>query len=100
MPIVFSGLGNLLFPLLLSTPEVLYPRLNNLSLLLFWFGWIIAASLVVLEYGIGLGWTLYVPLSSVNVMLNSITTDTFVFTLVVLGTSSSLSSPPYSHPTF
>ena len=35
MPAAMSGLGNLLLPIHLSTPEMLYPRVNNLGGILY-----------------------------------------------------------------
>jgi len=34
MPSLFSGFGNLILPSLLGVPEMIFPRINNLSLIL------------------------------------------------------------------
>lgn len=63
IPIIIGGFGNWLTPLIISSPDISYPRLNNLSL------WLLLPSLFLLlrraciERGAGTGWTIYPPLS-------------------------------------
>jgi len=62
IPILIGGFGNLLLPVLLGTPDICFPRLNNIR---FWFlpfrGALILGALAV-DSGPGTGWTIYPPL--------------------------------------
>jgi cytochrome c oxidase subunit 1 len=64
MPTTIGGFGNWLSPLLIGSPDMAFPRLNNLRF------WLLPPALSLLlfssfiESGIGTGWTLYPPLSS------------------------------------
>lgn len=42
MPIVIGGFGNLFVPILLGSPDMAFPRLNNLSF------WLLPPSLILL----------------------------------------------------
>merc|ERR1712203_710271 len=55
MPGLFGGFGNYFVPVFLGSPEVVYPRVNNFSILVLFS---------VSEFGGGTGWTLYPPLST------------------------------------
>merc|ERR1719191_1991138 len=62
MPMLIGGFGNWLIPLLMRTPDMAWPRLNNFSF------WLLAPSVMCLlhglfQRGIRSGWTMYVPLS-------------------------------------
>jgi heme/copper-type cytochrome/quinol oxidase subunit 1 len=63
MPALFGGFGNWLVPILVGSPDVAFPRLNNIS---FWLNppaLILLLLSTLVEQGAGIGWTAYPPLS-------------------------------------
>jgi heme/copper-type cytochrome/quinol oxidase subunit 1 len=58
MPALMGGFGNILVPVMIGSPDMAFPRLNNISF------WLLPASLLLLlssalvETGAGTGWTL------------------------------------------
>merc|ERR1719335_1806619 len=60
MPMLIGGFGNWLIPLMMGTPDMAWPRLNNFS---FWL--LVPSSMCLLhglfQGGIGSGWTMYPP---------------------------------------
>ena len=58
--------GNWFVPLMIGAPDMAFPRMNNISF------WLLPPSLLLLigsvlcEAGVGTGWTVYPPLSSVT----------------------------------
>lgn len=89
MPILIGGFGNWLVPLILGSPDIAFPRLNNIR---FWF---LIPSLVLmllrgfLERGVGTGWTVYPPLRS-NLSHEGSAVDFAIFSLHLAGVSSLL----------
>ena len=88
MPLLIGGFGNILIPLMLSSSDMIFPRLNALSL------WLIMDSLcliiisLLLDGGVNAGWTFYVPLS----VMNYYSVDLMFFSLHIAGISSLLGS--------
>jgi heme/copper-type cytochrome/quinol oxidase subunit 1 len=84
MPILIGGLGNILLPLMLYSSDMIFPRLNGLSI------WLLVTSLylitlaMIINGGVNSGWTFYVPLSSMNLCCF----DIMIFALHFSGLSS------------
>nr|QSK97012.1 cytochrome c oxidase subunit I [Cytauxzoon felis]QSK97013.1 cytochrome c oxidase subunit I [Cytauxzoon felis]QSK97014.1 cytochrome c oxidase subunit I [Cytauxzoon felis] len=86
---LFGGIGNYLFPILLGSCDVVYPRVNLYSLLLQPIGFVLVVSSVYLELGSGTGWTLYPTLSTT---VSSVGVDFIIFGLLAAGIASAFSS--------
>ena len=75
MPMLIGRFGNWLIPLMVGTPDMAWPRLNNFSF------WLLAPSVMCLLHRlfqgrIGSGWTMYPPLSR-----NESQMDAMIFSL-------------------
>merc|ERR1719209_2360173 len=84
MPMLIGGFGNWLIPLMVGTPDMAWPRLNNFS---FWM--LLPASMCLawglLQRGVRSGWTIYPPLSALETPM-----DAMIFSLHLAGISSIL----------
>lgn len=89
IPILIGGFGNWLVPLIIGSPDIAFPRMNNIR---FWF---LVPALVLLllrgvaERGAGTGWTVYPPLRSTLGHAGS-SVDFAIFSLHLAGVSSLL----------
>lgn len=89
MPILIGGFGNWLVPIMIGSPDMAFPRLNNLSF------WLLPPSLclflvsAIIEIGAGTGWTIYPPLSSIQSHSGG-AVDLVIFSLHLSGASSVL----------
>jgi cytochrome c oxidase subunit 1 len=92
MPALLGSYGNYLMPIYLGASEVIYPRLNNISLLIIPFSYTLMVLSMISEYGSGVGWTLYPPLSTSLMTLTSVGMDLILYSLLVSGISTSLTS--------
>jgi len=89
IPIIIGGFGNWLVPLIITTPDIAFPRINNLS---FWFlppSIILIITSILVNSGSGTGWTVYPPLSS-NLSHIGSSVDLTIFSLHLAGISSIL----------
>jgi cytochrome c oxidase subunit 1 len=65
IPSVPAALGNFFLPIQLGAKDVAFPRLNLLSLYIFWFGASFALYSLV-HGGVDTGWTFYTPYSTIT----------------------------------
>merc|ERR1711887_253530 len=92
MPGLFGGFGNYFVPIFLGSHEVVYPRVNNLSILIIPVSYIMVFYSVLSEFGGGGGWTLYPPLSTSLMSLSPSSTGYILYGLLMSGISSCLTS--------
>jgi heme/copper-type cytochrome/quinol oxidase subunit 1 len=92
MPAVYGSLGNIFMPVILGASEVVYPRVNNISVIIIPLSYTVILISMNTEFGTGTGWTLYPPLSTSLMSLSPIVLDVIVCGLLLSGTSSTLTS--------
>merc|ERR1712022_108448 len=92
MPGLFGGFGNYFAPIFQGSPEVVYPRVNNLSILILFLSYFLLILSLISEFGGGTGWTLYPPLSTSLMSLSPSSTGNLIFGLLMSGISSCLTS--------
>merc|ERR1711887_530023 len=85
MPIITGGFGNWLVPLFIGSPDIAFPRLNNLSFWLLPPALFLLLSSSVVDSGIGTGWTAYPPLSTLGHIGSAV--DLGIFSLHLAGVS-------------
>ena len=91
MPAMIGALGNFMVPVLIGSPDMAFPRLNNISF------WLLLPSMTLLvtssyvEQGAGTAWTVYPLLSSASGHSGG-AVDLAIFSLHLAGTSSLVSA--------
>ena len=93
MPGLFGVFGNYFVPIFQGSPEVVYPRLNNFSILILSLSYLLVILSLISEFGGGTGWTLYPPLSTSFMSLSPSSTAYLIFGLLMSGISSCLTVP-------
>merc|ERR1712203_285286 len=88
MPGLFGGFGNYFAPIFQGSPEVVYPRVNNFSILILFLSYLLVVLSFYLDFGGGTGWTLYPPLSTSFMSLSPSSVGNLIFGLLVSGVSS------------
>ena len=82
MPGLFGGFGNYFVVIFQGSPEVVYPRVNNFSILILSLSYLFLILSLISEFGGGTGWTLYPPLSTSFMSLSPSSTGNLIFVLV------------------
>lgn len=58
MPALMGGFGNILVPVMIGSPDMAFPRLNNISFWLLPVSLMLLLSSALVETGAGTGWTI------------------------------------------
>ncbi|MDB5367606.1 MAG: ctaD [Rhodospirillales bacterium] len=89
MPAMIGGFGNWFVPIMIGAPDMAFPRLNNVSFWLLIPSFALLLGSAFVGDGVGTGWTIYPPLSSVPGHTGP-AVDMAIFSLHLAGASSIL----------
>jgi cytochrome c oxidase subunit 1 len=89
MPAMIGGFGNWFVPLMIGSPDMAFPRLNNISFWLLVPSFCLLMGSTLVGQGAGVGWTVYVPLSNATFHPGP-SVDMVIFSLHLAGASSIL----------
>ena len=87
MPVLIGGFGNWLIPLFIGSPDMAFPRLNNISFWLLPPALLLLLGSALVEQGAGTGWTLYPTLASIQFHSGG-SVDMAIFSIHLAGASS------------
>ena len=88
MPLLIGGFGNLLIPFIIGSSDMVFPRLNGLSMWMVIDAVLLVFMSTLVDGGVNCGWTFYVPLSFINYY----SIDALFFSLHIVGISSIIGS--------
>lgn len=88
IPTMIGGFGNWLLPLILGSPDIRFPRLNNLRFWLLPTAMLLILDCAFVDIGAGTRWVVYPPLSTLGHPGRSV--DLAIFRLHCAGVSSIL----------
>ena len=91
MPVFTGAFANYYAPVMIGFPDMLFPRLNNMSFWTFFLGVACVVSGIITEEGIGAGWTFYPTLICID-FHSSLACDFVIFAVHSLGVSSIMNS--------
>jgi heme/copper-type cytochrome/quinol oxidase subunit 1 len=89
MPAMIGGFGNWLVPIMIGSPDMAFPRLNNISFWLLPIAFSLLLFSTIVDSGAGTGWTMYPPLSGI-VGHPGASVDFAIFSLHLAGIASML----------